>query len=162
YKNVFEYHKALIHIRKTYDGLRLSSKAEINQRFSWDQTTQDATDKALAYKIEGVNGQPTLLIIHAGKVNGSTNVTLNDGKTYMQLTSRAGAQGLFDVEKGLVTRKGNFSVTSTNTTAIFVDVLTTEQTTIKSANVPVVLGSNFNELLNFNILAGAKFYATDI
>ncbi|ABX81281.1 pullulanase, surface-anchored protein [Acholeplasma laidlawii PG-8A] len=161
YNDVFEYHKALIHIRKTYQGLRMDNMTEINARFNFVQTSQDHTDKSLAYTIDGVGNQPKLLIIHAGRVTG-TSVTLNDGKTYMMVTSRAGSQGLYDVSKGLVTRSGKFDVLTQNTTSIFVEVKSTDLPTLKSEVVTVALNEAFDGLSNVNVPAGATAYATAI
>lgn len=161
YNDVFEYHKALIHIRKTYQGLRMDNMQEINQRFNFVQTNQDHTDKSLAYTIDGVGNQPKLLIIHAGRVAG-TSVTLNDGKTYLMLTSRAGAQGLFDTTKGLVTRSGKFDVPTLNTTSIYVEVMATSQPSIKQAVVELGQNAVFDPLSNVDIPNGATVHASHV
>ncbi|WIF89154.1 hypothetical protein [Acholeplasma laidlawii] len=134
---------------------------EINARFNFVQTSQDHTNKSLAYTIDGVGNQPKLLIIHAGRVTG-TSVTLNDGKTYMMVTSRAGSQGLFDVSKGLVTRSSKFDVLTQNTTSIYVEVKSTEAPTLKSDVVKIGLNETFDGLSNVNVPAGATAYATTI
>ncbi len=162
YNNVFEYHKALIHIRKTFNGFRLDNQAEIASRVSFVATSQDATLKALALKITGTATDSALLVIHAGKVSGITTVNLNDGKTYVQLTSRAGALGLFDTEKGLVSRSGSFAVATTNTTAIFVEVMETEALTLKQTQLNIDRNSDFDPLSNLNIPTGLKVYASDV
>lgn len=162
YLNVFEYHKALIHIRKTFSGFRLDSESAIDSRVSFVPTSQDASFKAFAYKISGTENEPSLLVIHAGKVSGITTVNLADGKTYMQLTSRAGALGLFDVQKGLVTRSGSFAVATTNTTAIFVEVMGKTDASIKETHVNVDRNANFDPLSNINLPTGSKVYASQI
>ncbi|WP_051457514.1 type I pullulanase [Acholeplasma granularum] len=162
FNDVFEYHKSLIHIRKNYSGLRMDNMTEINARFKFVPTTQDASLRALAYTIEGTTDDPKLLIIHAGITNGMTSVTLNDGKTYMQLTSRAGALGLHNVSKGLVTRSEKFDIPTRSTSAIFVEVKSSDQPTIKESLVEVQLNSNFNPLSNVNVPSGAKVNVTQI
>jgi len=161
YNDVFEYHKALIHIRKTYQGLRMDNMTEINARFNFVATTQDHTDKSLAYTIEGTGNQPKLLIIHAGRVTG-TSVTLNDGKTYMMLTSRAGSQGLFNTTTGLVTRSNRFDVPTQSTSSIYVELKQSSPVTLKADTVTVSQNSAFDPLSNVNIPAGMTVHATSI
>lgn len=161
YNDVFEYHKALIHIRKTYQGLRMDNMTEINARFNFVATTQDHTDRSLAYTIEGVDDQPKLLIIHAGRVTG-TSVTLNDGKTYMMVTSRAGSQGLFNTSTGLVTRSSRFDVPTQSTSSIYVELKQSSPVTLKADTVTVAQNSSFDPLSNLNIPAGMTVHATSI
>lgn len=162
YLNAFEYHKALIHLRKSISAFRLDTIEAIDDRFTFIETTQSQTFKALAYHIEGTENEPSVLVMHVGKLSGITGLVLNDGKTYNQVTSRAGTQGLFDTQSGLVTRSGTFQVATSNTSAIFVEVMDAIEASVKEAVVNVAKDAQFDPLSNMNLPVGAKAYATPI
>src|SRR5690606_7907015 len=62
YLNAFEYHKALIHLRKSISAFRLDTIEAIDDRFTFIETTQSQTFKALAYHIEGTENEPSVLV----------------------------------------------------------------------------------------------------
>ncbi|MBN2268522.1 MAG: type I pullulanase [Acholeplasmataceae bacterium] len=89
YLSVFEYYKALIQIRKTYEHFRMTDANEINSRLSFLET--DSGDQAIAFKIAGENGSPDMIVIHsANPKSGLTLVDLDPGKFYRILTTADG------------------------------------------------------------------------
>ena len=89
YVDVFEYYKALIQIRKTYDHFRMTDASSINTRLSFLET--DSGDQAIAFKIAGENGTPDLIVIHsANPKSGLTLVDLDPEKFYRILTTAEG------------------------------------------------------------------------
>jgi len=89
YVDVFEYYKALIQIRKTYDHFRMTDASSINTRLSFLET--DSGDQAVAFKIAGENGTPDLIVIHsANPKSGLTLVDLDPEKFYRILTTAEG------------------------------------------------------------------------
>ena len=142
YREVFEYYKDLIQIRKDYQQFRMTSASEINSRITF--LTTDQGNKAIAFKIEGTATQPEMVVIHSQKATGGlTQVNLTAGKTYRILTNlKASNPNGLDVVSGIVFVPANVSM-------ILVEV--TEPITIKSELVKVGKGKNFNPASNITV-----------
>ncbi len=158
FNDVFEYYKALIAIRKTYPQFRMSSASEIQDRLSF-LTTHDHYDdfKSIAFKIEGIDNQSDIVVIHSGNITGLTTLTLSDGKTYQLLTSYLSTDldGLGEVTGSL------FAVN--NTTSIYVEIKDDmDDISIIENTVTIAKDANFDELSNVTVGTGVTAYATDI
>lgn len=89
YNDVFEYYKALIEIRKTYDHFRIADPNEIRSRLSFLDT--DSGDQAVAFRIAGHQGSPDIIVMHsANPRTGLSLVNLGENKYYRMLTGAAG------------------------------------------------------------------------
>lgn len=134
YKHIFEYYKDLIQIRKDYQNFRLDNSADILNKVTYLPTDQGL--KAIAFKIAGDDQNPEIIVIHSGKITGSTTVTLPQDKTYKVLT---------DIEvsnpDGVRTVSGVVSVLG-NASMILVEE--TNPITIKKPLVTISKGERFN------------------
>lgn len=157
YIEVFEYYKALIQIRKILPQLRLSTVEEIVDRLEFLETNRG--DNAIAFKIHGRNGQPSVVAIHANRAaNGITSIQLNDGKTYLQLTGA----GEFDLNGIRNEELHGTLYTVASTSAIFVEKTPTTQTvaTIIQDVVRIDNNSSFDPLSNITIAQGHVAYTS--
>ncbi|MDR4968673.1 MAG: hypothetical protein RG740_03510, partial [Acholeplasmataceae bacterium] len=85
YNDVFEYYKALIQIRNTYDHFRINNADEIKNRLTFLDT--NAGSQAIAYRIAGNSHTPEIIVLHSSNPTGSlAMLELESGKTYKMLT----------------------------------------------------------------------------
>ncbi len=151
YNHVFEYYKALIEIRKTYDHFRMTEGSDIRNRVSF--VNANAGDHAIAYKIAGRVGEPEIFVLHSGNPTvGISYIDLTPGKTYQMLTMADGANvNGFEIVSGVAYAPANTSV-------ILVEVMD-PSITITSPEVTIEKGQNFNPASNVSVLnSGVSVY----
>lgn len=162
YNDVFEYYKALIQIRKSYNHFRINDADEIRDRLTF--LTTDQPLKNIAYEIKGRTNEPDIIVSHVSNAQGGLSaLTLPAGKTYMILTNSLEAN-----PKGIETVSDMVFVPS-NTTMILVEVINeTPAITIKQPVVNIAVGQNFDPLSNVTInrqgvtLYSSTFHQTDV
>ncbi|TNF08827.1 MAG: type I pullulanase, partial [Bacillota bacterium] len=145
YNEVFEYYKALIQIRKTYNHFRIDSASEITDRLTF--LTTDQPLKNIAYQIAGRVNEPDIIVAHVSNPTGGlSSVELPAGKTYTLLTNTLEAN-----PKGIETVSGTLYIPA-NTTMILVEVTNeTPSVTIKEAQVQINVGQTFDPASNVTI-----------
>jgi pullulanase len=145
YIDVFEYYKALIQIRKTYNHFRIDSAEEILDRVTF--LTTDQPLKNIAYEIAGRENEPDIIVAHVSNPTGGlSSVELPVGKTYRLLTNtiEANPNGIEDVS-------GTLYIPA-NTTMILVEKLDQDPSvTIKENQVSINVGETFNPASNVTI-----------
>ncbi|BCR36445.1 type I pullulanase [Mariniplasma anaerobium] len=144
YKEVFEYYKTLIAIRKLYPQFRMNDADDIRANLQFLDT--DAGFDGIAYKLTGAANVPDVIVIHSGNPRSIlTGVVLDAGVTYNVLTNTD--QANID---GLETISGSAYVAA-NTTMILVEN-TGDAVSIKEDSVTISKGDTFDPASNVNIL----------
>jgi pullulanase len=145
YSHVFEYYKALIEIRKTYNHFRMNDASEILDRLTFLPTSQPL--KNIAYEIAGRENEPDIIVAHVSNPTGSlSSVALPDGKSYQILTNTLEAN-----PKGIETVSGTLFIPA-NTTMILVEVLDVDPSiSINEANVSINVGETFDPSSNVTV-----------
>lgn len=142
YVNVFEYYKALIEIRQTFNHFRMADAADIRNRVTFLET--NAGNEAIAYKISGLPGEPEIIVMHsANPSSGVSRVSLTAGKTYKLLTSE-----VTDMNGIEIISEAAFA--PSNTSVILVEVMD-PSVTIKSEVVTVPMGASFDPASNVEV-----------
>lgn len=144
YNNVFEYYKALIEIRKTYQShFSINDADEIRDRVHFLETS-DAL-QAIAYRIDGLENQPEIIVMHASRPQGGiASVELTAGKSYKMLTYVDD----FNLD-GIETVSGTLFVPN-NTSVILVEEMDA-YASIKESEVRIAKGESFDPSSNVNI-----------
>jgi len=143
YIDVFEYYKALIEIRKTYSHFRMDTATQILARLQFVDANSGL--QAIAYKIDGLDNEPDIFVIHSGNPSGGlAQVDLDAGKTYKLLTYTE-ATNL----NGLEIVSGSVFVPA-HTTAILIEVVE-DSITINAPEVTIAKGSEFLPSSNVTI-----------
>jgi pullulanase len=143
YVDVFNYYKALIQIRKTYNHFRIDNAAEIQNRLSFIDSSSG--NQVIAYKIAGDQYTPEIIVMHTGNPSGGlASIELTTGKTYSMLTyfESVDVDGLEEVSGTL------FS--PSNTSIILVENMDAS-ISIKEAEVTIEKGQTFDPLSNLTI-----------
>jgi pullulanase len=152
YVNVFEYYKALIQIRKTYDHFRIISGQDIVNRIEFLPTSSG--NQAIAFKIKGIDGSPDIIVIHAANPTGGMVVlNLEENKQYQLLTTLEGPT----LENSALVTDVAFALT--NSTAILVEYQGIG-VNIKQKNMEITQGSTFNPSQNIEYFIQGLSYRT--
>ena len=152
YVNVFEYYKALIQIRKTYDHFRIISGQDIVNRIEFLPTSSG--NQAIAFKIKGIDGSPDIIVIHAANPTGGMAVlNLEENKQYQLLTTLEGPT----LENSALVTDVAFALT--NSTAILVEYQGIG-VNIKQKNMEITQGSTFNPSQNIEAFIQGLSYRT--
>jgi len=143
YVDVFEYYKALIEIRLTYNHFRMNSATEILARLEF--INANSGNQAIAYRIDGKVGEPEIIVLHSGNpAGGLASVTLTPGKNYKMLTyvNETNLAGI-EIVTGTLFAPANVSI-------ILVEVMD-DSVTIKESMVTIEKGEAFNPASNVTI-----------
>jgi pullulanase len=152
YVNVFEYYKALIEIRKTYDHFRMTDPQDIQNRIDFLPT--DSGNQAIAFKIKGVDGGPEIIVIHAANpTGGMALVNLDANKQYQLLTT---IEGPILENPELVS---DVAFAFTNTTVILVEY-NGIGVDIKERNMEITQGQAFDPNQNVEVILQGMSYKT--
>ncbi|PKK93626.1 MAG: type I pullulanase [Tenericutes bacterium HGW-Tenericutes-6] len=142
YVNVFEYYKALIEIRQTFNHFRIDNANDIRNRVTFLDT--NAGNEAIAYKISGLAGEPEIIVMHAGNPSsGLARVNLTAGKTYKLLTSDVANMNGIEIIS-------DAAFAPSNTSIILVEVMD-PSITITAPVVTVAKGASFDPASNVTI-----------
>ena len=141
--DVFNYYKALIQIRKTYNHFRMNDVSEIQSRISF--INSDAGSNVVAFKIAGDASTPEIIVMHTANPSGGlASIPLTEGKTYSMLTyyEQVNLEGIEQVSGTL------FS--PANTSIILVEQMDAS-VSINEAEVTIEKGQTFDPLSNLTI-----------
>jgi pullulanase len=144
YNDVFEYYKALIQIRNTYDHFRINNADEIRSRVEFLTTSSPL--QTIAYKISGLEHEPEIIVMHSSHPSGGiAYVELPAGKQYKVLTY------FEDFDLNGIEVVSDYLYVPSNTSAILVEVMG-DPLDVKENLVTIDLGETFNPSSNLNII----------
>lgn len=143
YNDVFEYYKALIEIRNTYNHFRIDNATEILSRLEF--INANSGNQAIAYRIDGNAGEPEIVVLHSGNpAGGLSSVDLTPGKNYKMLTyvNETNLDGI-EIVSGTLYAPANVSI-------ILVEVMD-DSIEINESSVTIEKGEAFNPASNVTI-----------